>query len=86
MMDARRWALLVISFVVATVGLITSQIDTAPKRLCTSPSPSLCLITSQIDTAPKLSASSLSDSTCLITSQIDTAPKLASIMSGTILV
>lgn len=33
--------------------LITSQIDTAPKRFLATSPPPYCLITSQIDTAPK---------------------------------
>ena len=35
-------------------GLITSQIDTAPKHDAKKGSAALSLITSQIDTAPKL--------------------------------
>ena len=62
---------------VRAVGLITSQIDTAPKRhpgLIQTPA---CLITSQIDTAPKPNAIIGANGEGLITSQIDTAPKRA---------
>ena len=55
--------------------LITSQIDTAPKRLPHMAHLPLGLITSQIDTAPKPCSMRFRRITCLITSQIDTAPK-----------
>ena len=56
-------------------GLITSQIDTAPKQLLMVKVLVVCLITSQIDTAPKPRYSAPCHGLCLITSQIDTAPK-----------
>ena len=55
--------------------MITSQIDTAPKRLDFLKGKEVSLITSQIDTAPKRKASSADLFNRLITSQIDTAPK-----------
>ena len=55
--------------------LITSQIDTAPKRVPVRPGNHVRLITSQIDTAPKLPIERLDLSICLITSQIDTGPR-----------
>ena len=57
------------------VGLITSQIDTAPKRGDRQRGKRPCLITSQIDTAPKPLFALLAHHQSLITSQIDTAPK-----------
>ena len=59
-------------------GLITSQIDTAPKRLQEAPAEGHGLITSQIDTAPKLKLLWSGSAAGLITSQIDTAPKRCS--------
>ena len=56
-------------------GLITSQIDTAPKRQRRRPFGSQGLITSQIDTAPKPVCGRRRGCERLITSQIDTAPK-----------
>ena len=56
-------------------GLITSQIDTAPKHALARLDDDESLITSQIDTAPKLAISRLYPAIRLITSQIDTAPK-----------
>ena len=56
-------------------GLITSQIDTAPKRGTGWSHRRPRLITSQIDTAPKPTSTGLHCWPCLITSQIDTAPK-----------
>ena len=55
--------------------LITSQIDTAPKRNFILQSEHGGLITSQIDTAPKQPGKNGRDIHSLITSQIDTAPK-----------
>ena len=55
--------------------LITSQIDTAPKRLAGLISSVRSLITSQIDTAPKRDIAESLRYMSLITSQIDTAPK-----------
>ena len=55
--------------------MITSQIDTAPKRMEVKDGTYVSLITSQIDTAPKLAGRWLPPTTSLITSQIDTAPK-----------
>ena len=57
------------------VGLITSQIDTAPKHLRRRACAGGRLITSQIDTAPKHRACPRGLLFGLITSQIDTAPK-----------
>ena len=59
----------------ASCGLITSQIDTAPKPRVLGGTRRLGLITSQIDTAPKRITPSTYAMACLITSQIDTAPK-----------
>ena len=58
-------------------SLITSQIDTAPKRGYGRRCGDACLITSQIDTAPKLPGGQPRGDLRLITSQIDTAPKRA---------
>ena len=55
--------------------MITSQIDTAPKRLSGGVDGGRGLITSQIDTAPKPDVLATLIADCLITSQIDTAPK-----------
>ena len=55
--------------------LITSQIDTAPKRVHAPGVAGLGLITSQIDTAPKPGCGHPAAGVGLITSQIDTAPK-----------
>ena len=57
------------------LGLITSQIDTAPKRSSCRRCSSARLITSQIDTAPKLGRRCSRTYSSLITSQINTAPK-----------
>ena len=59
------------------LGLITSQIDTAPKLIKRVELVVVGLITSQIDTAPKLAIFGWVGLASLITSQIDTAPKLA---------
>ena len=56
-------------------GLITSQIDTAPKPDVVEHERFHSLITSQIDTAPKLLRGQPNGLGRLITSQIDTAPK-----------
>ena len=56
-------------------GLITSQIDTAPKLVKLVTHRRQRLITSQIDTAPKLRFPHSGFQNSLITSQIDTAPK-----------
>ena len=63
------------SFHAFPFSLITSQIDTAPKRRSPQSRPNRSLITSQIDTAPKPERGAILDSIGLITSQIDTAPK-----------
>ena len=57
------------------LGLITSQIDTAPKLRLLQNRRDVGLITSQIDTAPKPQCVFCGATRCLITSQIDTAPK-----------
>ena len=57
-------------------GLITSQIDTAPKLCDKRAAQQRGLITSQIDTAPKRTRTRARGIDGLITSQIDTAPKL----------
>ena len=57
------------------LSLITSQIDTAPKRNWRWAVLPRRLITSQIDTAPKLLEAFEETTDGLITSQIDTAPK-----------
>ena len=56
--------------------MITSQIDTAPKRGRVRQAGKDRLITSQIDTAPKRLLPYDLLAVSLITSQIDTAPKL----------
>ena len=58
------------------MGLITSQIDTAPKLKRLGERADCRLITSQIDTAPKPAEILPRVRSGLITSQIDTAPKL----------
>ena len=58
-------------------SLITSQIDTAPKRASSAYAKKSRLITSQIDTAPKQIVEYTDGVESLITSQIDTAPKPA---------
>ena len=55
--------------------MITSQIDTAPKRDGENIHLENGLITSQIDTAPKHGNQGCYGHVSLITSQIDTAPK-----------
>ena len=60
-------------------GLITSQIDTAPKPCRLHIRKRHGLITSQIDTAPKLEHVFVKLADGLITSQIDTAPKLSAV-------
>ena len=59
----------------ANYSLITSQIDTAPKRELSQVEHGERLITSLIDTAPKQNANANAEPERLITSQIDTAPK-----------
>ena len=59
----------------AVNDLITSQIDTAPKRDGLGEGVDEDLITSQIDTAPKQAYEPHDPGLYLITSQIDTAPK-----------
>ena len=61
------------------VGLITSQIDTAPKHNAFVQAINGGLITSQIDTAPKPRIGHPPSEFRLITSQIDTAPKRKSL-------
>ena len=61
--------------VVSSWGLITSQIDTAPKLHAGRHGALAGLITSQIDTAPKRPRPLAEVVGGLITSQIDTAPK-----------
>ena len=63
-------------------SLITSQIDTAPKRRAQRGYGRRRLITSQIDTAPKLHDLAGFLVARLITSQIDTAPKRAVRLDG----
>ena len=59
----------------AVPSLITSQIDTVPKRPLQGGFERHCLITSQIDTVPKHSFAPVLGEASLITSQIDTVPK-----------